>query len=817
MPAQLTRPPVEAIEGYFLSMRSSYLSAKAAAASMLALAIVILPAAHAQSPRQRPQTSQKSGQSPETPDQIELHNRIIASENARNSGDPAAIALANRQLIAAALRAMARLRFLEGAPAQSAELYHASLQFEDLPATHAALARSSLIAGQSDDAVAEAQAALSTDPDNAQDYLTLGRAFSNKQEYTKAADALSHAERLQPSIEVLYSLAICWLSAGDAQGKKQAEIVFNQMKEMAGDSGSLHVLMGRAYRDASMMPEAVQEFKRAIELDTTTPHAHYFLGLAYLALNDWKPTPQVRSELVKEIQYHPQDYLANYMLGFIASADHQYAVADKYMKIAVTLNPTWPDPYLYMGLDAFAQGDNKSAEALLRKAVELTGKDEARSNYQIRRAYVDLGRILVREGREQESDYFVAKARDLENKVMADTQQRTTALLMSEGGNAGDMAAVMPLDKQQEDQAAPISKGSVDASARIDSAAIDNSNLNASQRDTAKKEEDLLRPILGQSYSDLGTAEAIQHDYATALTHYVAAEQWDPDIPDIEKNLGQAAFRADNYPEAIHGLSAAVKQNPDAMALRAMLGMAYFQTQRYGDAATTFYPLGEAGMHDPTVGYAWAASLAKAGDLKHASQVLDTYQTGTLSNEGLMLVGQLWTEIGDFDRATTTLRQALASDPSLPKAHYYIALADIHAQKWGDARTELNAELATSPGDSDATYDLGFVDTQESKDDDAMKLFEQVIAKNPDYANAQYEIGKILLDRGQAQGAVPHLEVAARLSPDKDYMHYQLQKAYRGLGRTADADRELAVYQELETKARAQAHDAINQTLQQKP
>ena len=73
---------------------------------------------------------------------------------------------------------------------------------------------------------------------------------------------------------------------------------------------------------------------------------------------------------------------------------------------------------------------------------------------------------------------------------------------------------------------------------------------------------------------------------------------------------------------------------------------------------------------------------------------------------------------------------------------------------------------------------------------------------NPDYANAQYELGKILLDRGKLQEAVPHLEAAARLSPEKDYVHYQLQAAYRKESRTADADRELAVYQELKTKSR---------------
>ena len=123
---------------------------------------------------------------------------------------------------------------------------------------------------------------------------------------------------------------------------------------------------------------------------------------------------------------------------------------------------------------------------------------------------------------------------------------------------------------------------------------------------------------------------------------------------------------------------------------------------------------------------------------------------------------------------------------------------------------QFQAELAIQPGDPDATYHLGFVDLQQSKMDDAKKLFEQVIAADPDYANAQYQLGKILLDRGQLQDAVPHLEAAARLSPDKEYVHYQLQAAYRKESRTADADRELAVYQELKTKSRPHIPQSTN-------
>lgn len=744
--------------------------------------------------------------------QAELNRRIEAANSAQRSGNPATIAQANQKLLAWLLHAMGQLRISEGAYPQAAELYRASLKFELLPGIHSDLALADGLAGNQDEAIQQAKLAVADHPRDPHAYITLGRAYIAKKEYASADKVLTQAARLHPDINTLYLLAISWLSAGQPDSRRHADAVFAQMKAMAGDSGSLHVLMGRAYRDAGLMSDAVKEFERAIALDTTTPHAHYFLGLASLSMNEWQPTPKAEEEMRKELEYHPDDFLANYMLGFIESNEHKYADADKNLKKAATINPTWPEPFLYLGLDAFAQRDDKTAETMLRKAVELTGADEARSNYQIRRAYVDLARILARSGRGKEADVFSAKARDLENKVMRQTQQKATALLLSEGGKTGETPGMVPLEEQPS-----LKDASADAAARLDASVIANSTLTPDQRVAAKTAEDALRPILGQSYSDLATAEAIQKQYVVALQHYQAAEQWNPEITGLAKNLGQAAYHADNYTEAVRGLAKAVQENPNAASLRAMLGMAYYQTKEYGNAATAFYPLGEAAMRDPVVGYAWAASLAKTGDLQDAAQILNIYQSTSLSKEGLFLVGQLWTEIGDYDKAASTLRQLLAADPSFPKAHYAIALADMRAEKWPDAGTELKAELAVAPNDLDATYDLGLVNLRESKNDEAMTLFRRVIAKQPNFADAQYQIGKLLMDKGEAHQALPYLEAATRLAPDKAYVHYQLQAAYRKLARTADADRELALYQQIKAKARAESTASINQQLQQKP
>lgn len=751
-----------------------------------------------------------------SPAQRELQKRIQAANDAQKSGDPAAIADANQRLLAVLLRLMGQLRVSEGAYRQGTELYRASLKFGSLPGIHGDLAMALQFGGAQDASIREAKLALAENPADSHIEIMLGRAYLAKKDYNEADKYLTKAARLNPNINSLYLLAVTWLQSGQPDGRKHADLVFDEMKSVAGDSGSLHVLMGRAYRDAGSMPDAVKQFKRAIQLDPSTPHAYCFLGLASYAMNEWQPNPQATADIQKELQYHPDDFLANYLLGVIESTEHHYPAADKYLKKAITLNPTWPELYLYLGLNAFAQSDYKTAEPMLREAVALTGNDEARSNYQIRRAYVDLGRILAREEREKEADVFIAKARDLENKLMHETQQKATAEMLAAGAKKSSMGGYIPLKKKPDQQAA-FANASTDAAARLDEAVIANSSLSPAARAAAKTEEDTLRPILGQSYSDLATAEAIQHKYAEALRYYQAAEQWEPTISGLYKNLGQAAYRAGNYAEAARGLSKAATENPKSPALRALLGMSYFRMQRYGDAATAFYPLGETGMRDPMVGYAWAFSLARDGDLTDASQVLKTYQTGSLTNEGRLLVGRLWVQIGDYKQATASFQQILSADPSFKGAHYGIAVADIRAQNWSDARAELNAELAIAQGEPDALYSLGMVDVQESKNADAERRFEQVIQRKPDYADAQYELGKLLMGAGKAREALPHLDAAAQLTPDKAYVHYQLQAAYRKLSRTADADRELAVYEQLKAKSRAESQSAVSQTLQQRP
>jgi len=732
--------------------------------------------------------------------EAELAKQIAAAQAARDSGNATAVAQANQRLIALALRELGQLRLLEAAFPQAVELYHRSVEFEDEAAARIDLAIAELQANRSSDAISDADKALSADPTDVRGVIVRARALMKKQDYHEAAAAFDQAVQVNPDVETLYSFAICLLQSKNDKDKQRAAQVFQQMVHRAGDSGSLHVLFGRAYRDANDMPGAVREFQRAVALDPATPHAHYFLALARMAVNEWRPTPEIKAEFSKELARYPRDYLANYMLGFIASSERQYDVSDRYLKIAIDSNPDWPEPWLYMGLNAYAQSDSKRAEEMFRKAITLTGTDESRSNFQIRRAYVDLGRILANSGRAEESEKYLSKARDLQNKTLQAGQQDVSAIALA--GGAGNAAAIVPLSPQSEEQAAPATLGSSDPFARVDAAVVARANLTDAQRAAADAQENHLRSVLGLGFNDLATSEAVRKDYAAALGHYQEAERWDPAIPGLAKNLGQAAFRLNNYPEAIRALSRAVTENPANNPVRAMLGVAYFGSEQYSEVVKTVSPLGTPGMQDASVGYAWAASLFHLSDLKAATGVLDEFEKANQSSEALLLTGQLWIDIGDYARAVNTFHSALHSDPTLRKAHYYTGQADIRQEHWPDAADEFRAELALEPDDADAKYNLGFVELQQSKTEDALAIFQEVVRAHPDHANAHYELGKILLDRGQLPEAVDHLETAVRLSPQTDYMHYQLQAVYRKQSRLEDADRELAIFKEMKAKQR---------------
>ena len=346
-------------------------------------------------------------------------------------------------------------------------------------------------------------------------------------------------------------------------------------------------------------------------LPKSTPRrsrAHYFIGLVYMVQNEWVATPQARQEFVEEVKVNPKDFFGNFFLGYIDNVDKNYEASDRYLKAAAADKPDWPEPYLYMGLNAYARHDDKQAEELLRKAIALTGDDKSRNNYQIRRAYYVLGRICISSGRKEEGVAYTKVFSEMQDKTMADSRANTPASKTQ--GTMGSGMAGEP---------------SVPTSAVIDPGAQPGDTapqLTPQERTEIKNAEQRVSSILGNAYNDLGTSEARQKQYAIALTYFQQAEKWNPAIPHLMRNIGFSAFRATDYAESARALKVAVPQEPGDKIIPPMLAMALFSSGQYADAAKAFEQVGDVAYSDPRVACAWASSLAHTNQPDKAAAVL---------------------------------------------------------------------------------------------------------------------------------------------------------------------------------------------------
>jgi tetratricopeptide (TPR) repeat protein len=332
--------------------------------------------------------------------------------------------------------------------------------------------------------------------------------------------------------------------------------------------------------------------------------------------------------------------------------------------------------------------------------------------------------------------------------------------------------------------------------------------LSPAQRKAMEAREGRLRAALAKGYSDWGTAEARQGKFEEAIGLFGQAEHWDPTTPGLMRNLGLAAFRAGHYTESARALDLALASergsasSAEGQQLRVLLGLSLFSSQRFVEAVKAFEPLGDAVLDNSHAAYADAFSLAHTGDPGRANALLDKLSAKSLPADELALVCQVYDQTENYEHAVSCFRKVAAEDPAAKQAHYQMGIALIHLDRPSEAIPELRQELKLAGPTPEAQFYLAYALLQTSQKPEAEGLLKTVVAEQPENAQAQYQLGKMQLEQGLVKDAIAHLEVAAHALPGDYYVHYQLQSAYRRDGRTADADRELAIYREIKAKRR---------------
>jgi tetratricopeptide (TPR) repeat protein len=408
--------------------------------------------------------------------------------------------------------------------------------------------------GQYDKALEPSRKALISEPDNAGAHQMLGKTYFMLGDLAKSIGELETAARLAPKdVDVTYTLGIAYLRNRQTADAKQ---LYNSMIKQFGDQPQLHIIIGRAYRQSGLLPEATEEFKRAIALDPHFPRAHYYLGISYLLDEGQKKIGEAAEEFKIEMAANPDEFFANYYLGVVYVYQRKWDLAINSLLKASTIEPNNPDPYFQLGQAYQELNRHEQAVEVLKKAIAFN-PDLAHNKNQVTTAHHRLAQSLLKLGQTEAGQKELQIASDLKAQAFKLEQQVQTG---APGMGADKLADL-------ETSAPEIGFGQ-----RVISGAKSDAKTTRELKSTA----DYYQKILATAHNNVGLLRAERQDFRAAAEQFAMAVKWNPEQEGLDYNLGLAYYKSQLYDRAIPPLENELKTHPENRPARLLLGMSRY-------------------------------------------------------------------------------------------------------------------------------------------------------------------------------------------------------------------------------------------------
>jgi tetratricopeptide (TPR) repeat protein len=394
------------------------------------LSVVIISSAvlgYGQTTRKRPIESpriQKSAIRAAVDDKLSQH--LSAAQTYQLAGDLDSAAVENKAIIAIALQriGIAELERRKYTDASASLL--TSIAMRDSSLSRAGLAAAYLQLGRRDEALTEAQTAVLHDPKNSRARQILGSIYYSAGNYESALPELEQVFRLSPDFDSAYLLGITYLRLKQLD---RAKLLFDEIQlTVKTRRADVHILFGQAFEQTGYIAEAEKEFEAAIALEPRVAKAHFYLGFVILQHGGSDRLPEARKEFEAELKLTPQDFHANFFAGVTNSSLNNHKQALLYLRRATHVNPKSSEAHLFLAQSQLDLNDLVGAEKSLRLSLQLSDKTD-KHLYQDRRAHFLLGRLLMRTGRKAEGEDELAKARVIQDQLLASDRQEIGKIL----------------------------------------------------------------------------------------------------------------------------------------------------------------------------------------------------------------------------------------------------------------------------------------------------------------------------------------------------------------------------------------------------
>jgi tetratricopeptide (TPR) repeat protein len=197
----------------------------------------------------------------------------------------------------------------------------------------------------------------------------------------------------QPAAGAAQKLAVS--AATEAEGlywetrsaQKLATKALAWASQLDSDSPKFHVLLGDVYRQRKYLPDAEQEYRKALALNAEDTGAQFGLSLTLLANSDLDEAVRVTQAALTK---NPDDPEFNAVMGEILSIQHDFAGAEPYLKKGLSTKPELV-PHVHALLGRVYAETNRMQEAITESKLGLADDNDGRLHYQIARLYLKVG------------------------------------------------------------------------------------------------------------------------------------------------------------------------------------------------------------------------------------------------------------------------------------------------------------------------------------------------------------------------------------------------------------------------------------------
>jgi len=580
----------------------------------------------------------------------------------------------------------------------------------------------------------------------------------------------------------------CLLSLGGA-----AQVVSSQIQDRVQE----HFLAAQQAQQQGRLDDAVGEYKEVLRLQPRLPEAYANLGLVYYAhgefensakafaaaeklrpgmrgVNLWLGIDEVRlnhpalgATLLREaIRLDPKDKLAQSWLGTALWDAGQMDAALIQLRKAASQFPDDPDLLFALG-EAYGKAAKQQSEQLLEDSSGTAISDRIYASmyaaeYDWTKAEGHLRRAIVRDPHSLDAHLELAEVFIDQARLPAAQEQldRASALAPRSAAVLARSGGLLILMGQKAEGLSDIEQAmEVDRSE-----ALDGLGLPVEDRIGRRETDAALLPICREAAAKL---EADQ-------------------TPSPAKDVALAALYArlgddDAALRAYQRLAAAPQSARQAAGSLAQAMRSIYQ-HHYDDAEAALLRWLATHPGDLSARYELIRSrrqIAMAQIARLLAIAPDSYHVH-------QLLGQLYVDREEDDKALAEYLAVAAARPNLPDVHFWLG----HLYwKHGDADhafAELTRQLELDPGHPEANGELGAVLVAEDRPAEAIPHLESAIRSKPDLWPAYQQLGRAYAAQKNYTRAE---EVLKRgLAHDHDgAAHYQLGLVLRSEGKTAEA------------------------------